>query len=223
MKTYRAIRHDIVRQRQKNNADDAHHPKEKMQQIKQYLDNKHNLRILELFCGQGNLSALYEEHGDLERYDKKLQTGDSFRVFHELISKGKIYDVVDLDPYGFPSRFFPDVFLLIDNGLLFLTFPKPHVNILNGITQTHLYCYYGAQNPTLEQIQEKIAQYGLCHWRKVCFYDVVDLGRLWRMVIHVEKIRATEYTGTINAPIKTTNNNKQCTQLSLWQQKDKTT
>ena len=216
MKTYRAVRHDIVRQRQKTNNDDAHHPKEKKQQIKQYLEKKNNLKILELFCGCGNLSELYIEYGDLDRYDKKLKTGDSFRIFHDLISKRKIYDVVDLDPYGFPSRFFPDVFLLIDNGLLFLTFPKPFINILNGITQTHLYCYYGSTNPTLEEIQQKIAEYGLCHWRKVCFFDVVDLGRLWRMVIHVEKIKATEYTGTINQPTKTKYNNKKNLQLTLW-------
>jgi len=215
-KTYRALRHDIVRKRQRENNDDAHHPKEKREQIKLYLDNKAGLKILELFCGQGNLSDLYEMYGDLERYDKKLKTGDSYRVFHELISKRKIYDVVDLDPYGFPSRFFPDVFLLIDDGLLFLTFPKPWINIMNGITQTHLFAYYGSSNPTLEQIQEKIALFGLCHWRKVCFLEVVDLGRLWRMVLRVEKIKATEYTGTVNQPAAETKPKNSSIQLRLW-------
>ena len=198
MKTYRAIRHDIVRQRQKNNSDDAHQPDEKKSQIKKYLGEKENLKILELFCGQQNLSPLYEEHGTLEKYDKKLKTGDSFKVFHKLISQNKKYDVIDIDPYGFPSRFFPDIFLLMDKGIIFLTFPKPWVNILNGITQAHHYAYYGNTCPTLKEIQEKIALYGLCHWRKIIFEDVMDMGRLWRFVLSVEKIKATEYTGTRN-------------------------
>ena len=197
MKSYRAIRHDIIRTKQKNNSDDVHHPTEKKEQIKKFL-KKDNVKILELFSGQGNLSALYEEYGDLEKYDKKLGTGDSFKVFHDLISKNKKYDVIDLDPYGFPSRFFPDIFKLIDNGLMFITFPKPFVNILNGITQTHLYAYYQDTNPSLEQIQNKIALYGLCHWRKVEFLNVVDLGRLWRFVIKVERVKATQYTNTKN-------------------------
>lgn len=199
-KTYRAIRHDIVRSRQKNNHDDAHHPKEKKEQIKKYLKHKKNLnfKILELFSGCQNLSPLYEEYGDLDKYDKRLKTGDSFKVFHDLISKNKTYDVIDLDPYGFPSRFFPDIFLLIKDGLIFLTFPKPWVNILNGITQTHLYAYYQSNNPTLEQIQKRIALYGLCHWRKVVFLETLDLGRLWRFVLKVERIKATEYTNTKN-------------------------
>lgn len=197
-KTYRAIRHDIVRARQKNNNDDAHHPKQKKEQIQKYLFNKKNLKILELFAGQQNLSPLYEEYGDLDKYDKKLKTGDSFKIFHQLISENKIYDVVDIDPYGFPSRFFPDVFLLIKDGLVFLTFPKPWVNILNGITQTHLYSYYGSNNPTLEEIQKKIALYGLCHWRQIVFLETLDLGRLWRFVLKVSRVKATEYTNTKN-------------------------
>lgn len=197
MKTYRAIRHDVVRSKQKNNSDSVHHPQEKKEQIKKYLKEK-NLKILELFAGYENLSPLYEEHGELEKYDKKLKTGDSFKVFHHLISKNKKYDVIDLDPYGFPSRFFPDIFKLIDNGLIFMTFPKPHVNILNGITQTHLFAYYNNNNPKLEEIQDKIALYGLCHWRKVEFLNVIDLGRLWRFCISVKKVKATEYTGTKN-------------------------
>ena len=197
-KTYRAIRHDVVRARQKNNNDDAHHPKQKKEQIKKFLSHKKNLKILELFAGQKNLSPLYEEFGDLDKYDKKLKTGDSFKVFHELISKNKTYDVVDIDPYGFPSRFFPDVFLLIKDGLMFMTFPKPWVNILNGITQTHLYSYYGSTNPTLEEIQKKIALYGLCHWRQIVFLETLDLGRLWRFVLKVSRVKATEYTNTKN-------------------------
>jgi len=54
-KSYRAIRHDITRAKQKKNADELHHPDEKINQmIKVFkeLDYKigGNISILEFFC-----------------------------------------------------------------------------------------------------------------------------------------------------------------------------
>jgi len=203
-KTYRAIRHDIVRLKQKQNNNECHHPDEKIQQIKRMFvnetfSNKENISILELFAGQGNLTQIYKEYGKVEAYDKAhLKTGDSFLIYHSLIANKRKYDIIDLDPYGFPNRFFPDVFLLIDNGIMFITMPKPYVNILNGITQTHLVAYYGESNPSKETIIEKIVLFGLCHWRKVELLDSIDCKSIWRFVFRVEKVKATEYTGVNN-------------------------
>jgi len=198
-KTYRAIRHDVVRHKQKTNDDSCHHPIEKRDQIENILKGKSDLSILELFAGRGNTTRILEQFGTVEAYDKKwLGTGDSYLVYHRLISEKKTYDVVDLDPYGFPNRFFPDVFLLIENGVMFVTMPKPYVNILNGITKTHLISYYGEWNPSLEVVQEKIVMFGLCHWRQVEFLDVTDLGRLWRFALSVKRVKSTEYTGVRN-------------------------
>ena len=165
-KTYRALRHDVVRKKQLENSNEVHHPNEKTKQVKRVLlnfdeTNKNNIKILELFSGQGNLTKLYETYGCVSAYDKKhLKTGDSFLEYHRLISDKKKFTIIDLDPYGFPNRFFPDIFLLIDKGFLFITMPKPYVNILNGITQTHLTCYYGTHNPSKEEIIEKIGLFG---------------------------------------------------------------
>ncbi len=203
-KTYRAIRHDVVRAKQKQNADEVHHPDEKIDQIKRVLtdfkwDIKKMPKILEMFAGQGNLTDVYQKYGDVIPYDKKyLHTGDSFLEYHRLIADRKKFNVIDLDPYGFPNRFFPDIFLLIDKGVLFLTMPKPYVNILNGITQTHLISYYDTHNPTKEQIIQRIALFGLCHWRKVELIDEVDCKSVWRLAFAIEKVKATEYTGVRN-------------------------
>jgi len=75
-KTYRAIRHDVVRAKQKQNADEVHHPDEKINQIKkvfnmQIWDDDENPKILEMFVGQGNLTNVYEAYGDVTAYDKK--------------------------------------------------------------------------------------------------------------------------------------------------------
>jgi hypothetical protein len=197
-KTYRAIRHDVVRKRQAENADDAHHPGEKIAQIQKVLGKQKDLKILELFAGEGNLTAEYEKRGEVFCYDKKLGTGDSYIVFHELIGMKYLYDVIDLDPYGFPNRFFPDIFLLIESGFMFITMPKPWVNIPNGITRKHLENYYGMENPSLETIYGSLYRWGLCHWREIEALDIIDLGRLWRIALRVERVKATEYCGVRN-------------------------
>tara|TARA_R110002020_G_scaffold1629_6_gene7358 strand:+ start:3517 stop:4125 length:609 start_codon:yes stop_codon:yes gene_type:complete len=197
-KTYRAIRHDIVRKNQDENANEVHHPKEKINQILKFMSGNNN-KILELFCGRENLTKHYKKFGEVELYDKKWKkTGDSFIQFHRLIGERKKYNVIDLDSYGFPNRFFPDIYLLIENGLIFVTMPKPYVNILNGITQTHLISYYGEYNPKLEKILNKFALWGLCHWRKVEVLDVIDCKSVWRIALRVERVKATEYTNTRN-------------------------
>ncbi len=203
-KTYRAIRHDVVRAKQKTNADEVHHPDEKINQINKVLyelewNGCGKLNILELFAGQGNLTKEYEKYGNVTAYDKKhLKTGDSFLEYHRLIADKKKFEVIDIDPYGFPNRLFPDVFLLIDKGVIFITMPKPYVNILNGITQTHLISYFDTHNPTKEQIIERTVLFGLCHWRKLELIDEVDCKSVWRFAFAVEKVKATEYTGVRN-------------------------
>jgi len=201
-KTYRAIRHDIVRKKQADNSNETHHPDEKIQQlhfVMRNMNNQKNHDILELFSGQGNLTKEYEQYGKVTACDKKYKkTGDSYLLYHKLISEKAKYTVIDLDPYGFPNRFFPDIFLLIDDGILFVTMPKPYVNILNGITQAHLIAYYGEHNPSEDVIIDRIALWGLCHWRKVELIDSIDCKSIWRFAFHVQKVKATDYTGVRN-------------------------
>ncbi len=197
-KSYRAIRHDVVRKRQGINCVSAHHPIEKINQIEAILQGKSNLKICELFAGQGNLTYAYSTHGDVTALDKKLGTGDSYLKFHEFISQKKKFDVVDADPYGFPSRLFPDIFLLIREGYLFVTLPIASVNILHDITKTHLYAYYGDESPSIETMIERIALWGLCHWRQVELLSLVKIDRMYRAAFSVKRIKATEYTGVRN-------------------------
>jgi len=204
-KSYRALRHDITRSKQKANSIETHHPDYKINQINSYLvgnkslPEKDKVKILELFAGRGNLTKIYDNIGKVEAYDKThLKTGDSYKVFHKLIYKRKKYNIIDLDPYGFPNRFFPDIFLLIDKGFLIITMPKPYVNILNGITKTHLSSYYGVYNPSKMQVIERICTWGLCHWRKVTLLNTVKFDKMWRFLFEVEKVKATDYTGVKN-------------------------
>lgn len=215
-KSYRAIRHEIVRARQNIGSDDTRHPQEKSSMIRNVLDGKTGVHTLELFAGTGNCTKVFAEYGAVTATEKvgkiyeqlvdetkhieniTCVRKDSFVHFHQLIAEKKTFDVIDIDPYGFPNRFFPDIYLLIDNGYLFVTMPKPYVNILNGITRAHLISYYGEHNPTEQQIVERMALWGICHWRKVTLVASQDLKSVWRFCFNVEKVKATEYTGVRN-------------------------
>jgi len=118
-------------------------------------------------------------------------------LFNQIYKKKK-YDIIDIDPYGFPYRLFPHIFLLMENSLVFLTIPKPYVNILNGITQTTLMCHFGESNPNIDTIISKFVVWGLSHWRQVEVLDILDLKSVWRLCLDVKRIKATEYTGTRN-------------------------
>lgn len=217
-KSYRALRHDHIRSLQSGNSSTLHHPDEKINQIHKAL-NSHaisaNPKILELFGGFGNLTEEYSKLGHtivIDKDQKKVAhlrskfndveviKADSFIKIYEFLSDRKTFDLVDADPYGFPNRLFPHLFLLMEKSLLFLTVPKPSVNILNGMTETHLTCYYGQSNPSLEDIIGQISVWGLCHWRKVELVDHLDLKSVWRLCFSVEKVKATEYTGVKNNP-----------------------
>jgi tRNA G26 N,N-dimethylase Trm1 len=218
-KTYRAIRHKIKRDLQFNNCDTLHHPDQKINQIKKTLIPNTNegerIKVLELFSGHGNLTKLYAQYGEVyaheykgKVFDKLIENTKGFRIqhhkidsfihFHTLIGQKKKFNVIDLDSYGFPNRFFPDIFLLMDEGVMYVTMPRPYVNVLNGMTQTHLTSYYGKPNPSQDEILERIVLWGLCHWRKVELIDSIDLKSVWRFAFKIAKIKATEYTGVKN-------------------------
>lgn len=201
VKTYRAVRHDVVRHKQSSNSNEVHHPDQKINQIKMVMSHavQSNNQILELFAGRGNLTEIYAQYGEVTACDRKYQkTGDSYLLFHKLIFERKKYTIIDLDPYGFPTRFFPDIYMLIDDGIMFVTMPKPYVNVLNGLTQTHLISYFNEPNPSEETIIERMVTWGLCHWRQVELIDSVDCQSVWRFAFSVKRVKATDYTGVKN-------------------------
>lgn len=183
----------------KTNSNKTHHPVEKTNQIKTVMNmvkwgNRVNLNILELFAGRGNLTRIYEQHGTVSTYDKKyLNTGDSFLEFHRLIADKKKYDIIDLDPYGFPNRFFPDIFLLMEYSLLFVTTPKPYINCMDSSRKKHFNLYYGSPNPSQEEIILGICDFGGYHWRRVQLLHKMELGSIWRFAFVVKKIKARQY------------------------------
>jgi len=156
--------------------------------------------VLELFAGeQGYMTNLYRSAGcTVESLDRLLGTGDSFQACYERVASRKTYTIVDADPYGYPWRLFPHVFLLIDDGALFFTMPKVGVMRESQMTRQMRCAYSGKFRPDLEDILDRLWWYAVCHWREVSLLDALDLGKVWRVSLRVKRVKATEFCGVRN-------------------------
>lgn len=213
--TISSVKHKYVRLNQAKNEDKHHHPKEKIEQIDRTL-NGGDYFILETNAGWGNLTQHYKIYAkkliahDIEK--KKVEfiksqnwaavesiKCDSFKEIHKYIWSGVKFDVIDIDPYGFPSRYFPHVFQLIEDGYLFVTFPKMGVQQINKIMVEHYRVFWGLslddKEIYQEKIHEKLKDYALQYYRHVDLVDSVDLGRMFRFAYKVKKESALDLVG----------------------------
>ena len=192
----------IKRQLQNSYHEKYTHPKEKTEQIKSVLEDRKYFKILELFAGEGNLSKVYEEYlykgygnqGKLYSYDIKTTKEDSFLLFHKFIYQQEKFDIIDIDPFGYPSKFFPDIFMLIDNGFLFLTFCKPNKVYTSSHLGLHLKCYFGNECPRLDNVLTSVKKYSNFHWKDANVMHVLDLPGVWRIAFSVSKVSPVEFS-----------------------------
>ncbi len=147
--------------------------------------------VVELFSGRhGRLTQAYLAMG----CSLSIQTtSDSFQWAYKLVSETQVFDVVDIDPYGYPTRLFPHAFLLLRDGLLFVTMPKPGANHGSGITDHHLRAYFGTASPSLCDVLDRLWWWGLTHWREFSLLDVVETGRVWRIAGAVRRVSAVDF------------------------------
>lgn len=182
------------RKRQKQNLIEFTHPKEKTDQIRRILEShsfNKKYKILELFCGSGNLTQIYKTYGNVSAYDKAKGDGDSYLIFHKLISERKKFDLIDIDTYGYPGRFLPDIFLLIKKGYLFLTFCKDSKP--NRWNRSMLNNYFGSPRPRVDDIIKTICKESMKQWRETKLIEYIDLGKVYRFVFSVERINCRKY------------------------------
>lgn len=159
-------------------------------------------RVLELFSGSdGFMTKVYEQAGcRITALDKRNGTGDSYIAVHRLIAERKVFDLIDIDPYGYPFRLFPHVYQLINNGAILVTIPKSGCNHGSNITWQMLQAFTGSPSPSLEQILLRMWEWGLQHWRDVALVRGIDFGRVWRILLSVRRVKATEYCNVRNRP-----------------------
>ena len=115
----------LTRHRQTTNDPSVHHPDEKSAQIRDVLTDSNGLAIYEAFAGEGGCTAAYREFGQVT--SRTLRDGDVALVTRKQLFEPTLFDVVDLDPYGYPFKALMAgaLELLKPQGFLFVTSADP--------------------------------------------------------------------------------------------------
>lgn len=210
--TSSSVKHKYTRLKQKGNANSHHHPIEKQQQIRDILSGmESDIFVLETHAGYGNLTEIYSLYAkevlsyeiDKEKCEYVNNTGhdnvvccrkDSLKEMYLSIYQGLKFNVIDVDPYGFPSRYFPDIFELIDDGYLFVTFPKYGCAQINNITKLHVKSFYGFDGGNNEAFLEccinTLKNQAFRTYKQIEVLEVLDLKKVYRVAMKIEKQNA---------------------------------
>ena len=183
----------------KANVDEFHHPDEKIAQLEEMTSFIDGARVLEVFAGQGNLTEWYRARAKSVLAMSRETTGDSFHEIYRIRADRTKFDVIDIDSYGYPSRFFPVVFeMMKDRAMLIITFPVVGVACLNGITEQHFINFYRSARPTIGDVTGILTDMALREWILLSLYDVKKIKRIYRMVFLCCKVKATELCNVKN-------------------------
>lgn len=213
--TANSVKHKIRRLGQAGNEDRFKHTREKSALAAKYI-TREGMKVLETHSGFGGMTEFYAANGcNVECYDiderrvrsidaKGLDSvnaskGDSEKELLRLVYGRSKYDIVDIDPYGLPSRYFPSAFELIDGGYLFLTFPVLGVAQINKITIQHYQSFWGfivgSDQDYLEIIHSKLHDFAFMSRRAIRILETEKIDRIYRMVIEVKKASLCDIVG----------------------------
>ncbi len=210
--TASSVKHKVTRLQQNANEDRYKHTAEKIVMAEGF-DISGN--ILETHCGFGGMTDYYKHCGNVESYDikrdrvdhvkslnfrhVKVMHGDTEKLIWNFLCERRVYDVIDIDPYGLPSRYFPYVFGLINDGLLFLTFPVMGVAQMNKITIRHYEAFWGItlddKDCYVEKITKKLEDYAFMFKREIRVVAVEKIDRIYRFAIRVEQKSLLDIVG----------------------------
>ena len=207
--TANSVKHKVRRLGQHGDDQKYCHTEEKIEQIEKWLPrlDRHGLAVLETHCGYGNLTKHYQQYGsvlamdhgegkveavkDMHMEDVDVIKVDCEDELYRLVAARCWFDVIDIDPYGFPSRLFPHAFSLINDGLMFLTFPMMGVAQINKITIRHYQAFWGIELEDKEEYVDKIIarlhDFAFMHKRSVEVLDVQRIDRVFRFALRVRK------------------------------------
>ena len=215
--TTTSVKHKIRRLSQASNLDKYKHTSEKTEQLLAVLNciSSDAIHILETHSGFGGMTEQYQKIGDVECYDidsrrvDHINTlcmegvtaikGDSECEIHRLIFHKCVYDIVDIDPYGLPSRYFSHAFSLIKDGIMFLTFPMMGVAQINKITIRHYQAFWGIElsdkDIYIQKIIAKLEDFAFQCKREIDFLDIRKIDRVFRIAIRVKKKSLCDIVG----------------------------
>jgi hypothetical protein len=214
-----SVKHKLRRLAQARNEDKYKHTDEKRAQAKPLLSRllkdsgRVGLFTLETHAGFGGMTELYGQFGEVTAMEVKPERvaaiemkgmqdvdaicADSEVEIHRLVASRCVFDVVDIDPYGMPSRYFPHAFGLIKNGIMFVTLPMYGVAQMNKLTIKHHEVFWGGTGAEgyLERVAGKLQDFGYMAGRRVRVESCEKLDRVYRFALRVEKASLCDLVG----------------------------
>jgi len=164
-----------LNQKQKGGDLSVHHPIEKENFfITTYNQERLNgNQAFEYFSGHNYMTNVYVKNNLIvEGNDIKDTNIDSYLLFHKHIYEKRKFDLIDLDPYGLPFKFFPDVYLLMnDKCYLYVTAVKYYVPILSWRRKMKFLGYFQKEKPSHQDYISFIKRMGLAHGFNVAYVD----------------------------------------------------
>lgn len=213
--TMSSIKHKIRRLQQKQNLDKYKHTTEKSDQILKFIPKKNKLSILETHGGFGGMTQEYSKLGtvtsleikqervehlqNLELENHEAIKCDSEHYIFKMIFEKRKFDVIDVDPYGYPSRYFPHIFKLIDDGLMVITLPMIGVAQMNKLTIAHLQSFWGVDYKDkagyINNFLIRLKDYAFMNKHEFEVLDISKFDRVYRILIKTKKTSLNDIVG----------------------------
>lgn len=224
--TATSVKHKIRRIQQAANQDRYKHTAEKTDLFERTFKHRDGAFILETHCGFGGMTEVYNTYGEVDAFDiandriecvnalglegVSTRKCDSEVEIHNLIANRCRFDVIDIDPYGMPSRFFPHIFHLIDDGYLYVTVPMIGVAQINKITIEHYRVFWGVetsdQDTYTSKVFSRMKDYAFMCKREIELLDCIKIDRIYRFALRVKRASMLDLVGlTVNRKGKQVN------------------
>jgi hypothetical protein len=214
--TTNSVKHKIRRLKQDENQDRYKHTHEKINQITRYVPLDYLKFVLETHAGFGCLTDFYANYAidvlsleikkdrvdEIAKLNREAVTAIQCDSEHELfflVHRRLKFTFIDIDPYGLPSKYFPHVFSLIDDGFIALTFPVLGVAQINKITIAHYKNFWDIdiknKDMYLQKICDGLSRYAFMNKRSAEILSIEKFDRIYRFIIKVKKESLLDIVG----------------------------
>ena len=216
--TANSVKHKVRRLNQDANEDRYRHTKEKIEQIDRIIDRDIGY-VLETHAGFGGLTNHYadlakhevlamEIKGErclaLNKHGREIvhvaKCDSEHEILHHLYHRHE-FDILDIDPYGMPSRYFPHALKLIRNGFLFVTFPIYGVAQMNKLTIEHLRVFWNItpadKHRYCDLVISRMIDFGFMTKREVTHLETMQIGRVFRVAFKITRKSLCELVGLV--------------------------
>lgn len=171
------------------------HTKEKKEQLDRF-NIPSGTPVIELFAGKANDGRLTEVYKHMGCVVTSITSDmDASIDAHAEIGKGNKFGVVDMDPYGVPTKWLDASMKLLDDGNTWLAVTIGALNSPCGINRAKelLYLdYFGCTRPEMTDFMTKAIIVGLTNNKYIKFSEYFRISKIYRMVMEAQSFKVSE-------------------------------